>query len=334
MNVLYVVPNLSKVSGGPRTRIAMFKNVFIKDNGLVIENGNKFFKSIVPRKINKVYVESATNRINLIDIISLFFLRFYSKEMTVFIRDIYIELFPEEYQTLRSKITLVLNKLSNYYLTLISTSMVFPTHNMGQVFFDKNKIFPKRKFSELPPGALLKEDDRVLPDFNEKLGILYLGSTKYTNSGFDNFIKFSKSYSDTYNFFVLSGDKDLNQNLAHLPIHLESVNHNEIANFITLNNIAFAMHTRPINEYDELTFPIKILDFVSLQLPFFSEKHSPLVGLLGSDYRLFLSINDFENIHKIINNLSQPEYSSLLGFLKEITKKNTYNERYKKLLTV
>lgn len=333
MNVLYVVPDLRKVSGGPRTRITMFKQVFLKNNGLVIENGNKFFKSITPRKINKVYVESATNRISLTDVISLFFLRLYAKELTIFIRDIYIELFPEEYQSARGKITLVLNKLSNYYLTLISTSMVFPTNNMGRVFFDKNKFFPRRKFSDLPPGALLREDDRALPDFNQKLGILYLGSTKYTNSGFDRFIILSKEYSGIYNFFVLSGDQDLSQDLVNTPIYLNSIQHSEIADFIEANNIAFAIHTRPRNEYDDLTFPIKVLDFISLQLPFFSEKHVPLVELLGVDYGLFSDLSDFENIQLTMEKMSEEEYLYLLAFLKKISMKNTYDERYKELLT-
>lgn len=334
MNILYVVPDLSKVSGGPRTRITMFKQVFLRENGLVIEKGNKFFKSVIPRKINKVYVESATNRIAIIDAISLFFLRLYAKEVTVFIRDIYIELFPEEYQSFRSKITLILNRISNFYLTLMATSMVFPTHNMGRVFFEKNKTFPKRKFSDLPPGTLLLESSRSLPDFSKKLGILYLGSTKYTNSGFENFVNFAKEYAHLYNFYVLSGDKNLSQDLVNTSIHLNSIQHNEIADFIETRNIAFAMHTRPRNEYDDLTFPIKVLDFVSLQLPFFSEKHLPLFDLLGPDYMLFSQLTDFESINLTIQKISREEYFYLMVFLKKIALKNTYDERYKKLLTV
>lgn len=334
MNILYVVPDLNKVSGGPRTRITLFKQLFLRDKGVVIEKGHKFSKSITAKNIDLVYVESATNRISFIDVISLLFLRFHAREVTVFIRDIYIELFPEEYQSFRSKITLVLNKLSNYYLTLIATSMVFPTKNMGQVFFDINKNFPKRKFSDLPPGTVANKNDRLIPDFNKKFGILYLGSTKYTNSGFHNFVNFSIKYSDFYNFYVLSGDKGLKEDLADTSIHLNSIQHSEIANFVAINNIAFAIHTRPRNDYDDLTFPIKVLDFISLQLPFFSEKHVPLVNLLGANYSLFSSLEDFETIHLTIQEMSEAQYSSLLSFLKEITLKNTYDERYKKLLTL
>lgn len=334
MNVLYVVPDLKKVSGGPRTRINMFKSVFVKNGNLVIEKGNKFTRSLFPRKINRVYIESATNRISIIDFISLLFLRLYAKEVTVFIRDIYIELFPEEYQTVRSKLTLILNKFSNFYLTLIATSMVFPTCTMGAVFFEKNKMFPKRSFTDLPPGTVIRTEDRAQPRFKEKLGILYLGSTKYTNSGFDKFVGFSDKYSENYNFYVLSGDENLKRDLAGTSIFFNSVNHSEIADFIAVHNIAYALHTRPRNEYDDLTFPIKVLDFVSLQLPFFTEKHIPLVNLLGDEYKLFLDVNDFDKMHQTIQKIDTVSYESLMVFLKEITLNNTYDERYNKLLSV
>lgn len=334
MNILYVIPNLNKVSGGPKTRISMFKRVFLKNNDLVVEKGNKLYNSLRPRKINRVYVESATNRIGLVDLISLFFLRLYAKDITVFIRDIYIELFPDEYRSARGKITLIFNKLSNFYLTLIATSMVFPTKTMGQVFFEKNRRFPRRKYTDLPPGTVLSENQRPLPDFNKKLGILYLGSTRYSNSGFENFVKFALRYVDYYHFFVLSGDKNLNEQLSQTSIKLQVVPHHDISDFIKKNNIAFAMHTRPRNQYDDLTFPIKVLDFISLYLPFFTEKHIPLVDLMGTDYDLFIGFDNFENIHHCIQNMNNATYSQLINVLQNISIKNTYDERYKKLFTL
>ncbi|WP_445958140.1 hypothetical protein [Yeosuana sp.] len=332
MNLLYIVPNINKVSGGPRTRITMFKQVFLKNDDIVIESGNKFLKSIKSRKIDLVYVESATNRISLTDFFCLLFLKLYAKKVTVFIRDIYIELFPKEYNTFRSKITLVLNRVSNFYLTLIASSMVFPTESMGAVFFNKNKRYPKRKYFSLPPGTVLKENDRLIPNFERKLGILYLGSTKYTNSGFDKFITLSENFSEYYNFYVLSGDQNLIEYLKKNPITLNTVKHNEISAYLEQHNIAYAVHTRPRNEYDDLTFPIKVLDFVSMQLPFFSEKHLPLVDLMGSEYKLFIELGDLENLYKTIQSINKEEYIEIVENLKTLTSKNTYDDRYKKLL--
>lgn len=329
-NNLYVVPDLDKVSGGPKTRITLFKEVFRKNGNNVFEKANK--KYTLLKKTNIAYVESGSNRINLIDIPCLLFLRLRSKKTIVFIRDIYIELFPEEYNTFRGKITYFSNKLSNFYLTLISTSMVFPTMEMGEVFFKKNKFFPKRSFTDLPPGTHDITPNRNPPDFSKKCGILYLGSLGYTNSGYQNFIDFAIMYKDEYNFFILSGDKDLKEKVTTTHIKLDKVPRKDIPQFIIKNNIAYAFHTRPRNMYDDLTFPIKVFDFLSFQLPFFSEKHVPLENLLGNDYTLFASFDNNKEIFHKIESIKLQEYKELLHLLKEIAINNTYDKRYKKLL--
>lgn len=332
MNILYVVPDLKKVSGGPRTRISLFKGVFIKNGGEVIEKGNKLSSSLKPRRINLAYVESATNRISFIDIIGLFFLRLYSKKVIVFIRDVYIELFPQEYSSFRGRITWFFNKVSNFYLTVISTSMVFPTKEMGEVFFEKNRFFPQREYTDLPPGTLVEKEKRLIPNFKQKVGILYLGSTQYQNSGFRKFINFAEKYDGFYNFFVLSGDKGLGAILSTTTIHLTTVHRNDIPNFIHHNNIAFALHTRPKNKYDDITFPIKVLDFISLQIPFFSERHLPLINLLSVKYDLFSSFDDLDCIHNKIQSIDIEKYKEYLKMLHQVSIENTYDQRYKKLL--
>ncbi|MAO49516.1 MAG: hypothetical protein CML16_01365 [Pusillimonas sp.] len=332
MNILYLVPNVLNAFGGPNTRTKRFKKEFLKDGGEIVEGKLKVSSIFTRKKIDLSYVESATNRIALIDIPSLFFLRLRSKKTIVFIRDIYIELFPEEYKTFRSKITYFFNKLSNFYLTLIATSMVFPTEEMGEVFFKKNKFFPKRPFTDLPPGTHDITPNRIPPDFSEKLGILYLGSLGYTNSGYQNFITFAETYKNQYNFFILSGDKDLKEKVTATHIKLGKVPRKAIPQFITDNNIAYAFHTRPRNMYDDITFPIKVFDFLSFQLPFFSERHAPVQKLLGNDYPIFASFENNQEIHRKIKSINPQEYQELLSLLKEIAVNNTYDKRYKKLL--
>jgi len=332
MNILYVVPNLKKVSGGPRTRVSMFKEVFNQQGDQIIEKGNKLSRSLKPKKINMVYVESATNRVSFIDVICLFFLRSYSKKVIVFIRDVYIELFPHEYSSFRGKITWFFNKVSNFYLTLISTSMVFPTKEMGEVFFKKNHYFPKRDYSDLPPGTISEVRKRQMPNFTKKTGILYLGSTKYPNSGFKIFMTFQEKYKEFYNFFVLSGDQDLDVALSLSSVHLDKLDRKEIPEFILKNNISFAFHTRPRNVYDDITFPIKVLDFISLQIPFFSERHLPLTNLMPKNYDLFMSFDDLDFIHHKIQSIGIEKYKEYLEILYKVSTDNTYDKRYKKLL--
>ncbi len=329
-NSLYIVPNIKKISGGPITRINLFKNIFQKKGGDIITEGNKlksFFKSH-----DLCYVESATNRIALIDLLPLLFIKFRSKKVIVFIRDIYIELFPEDYSGFRKKITFYLNKFSNFYLTWVSTSMVFPTMEMGEVFFQKNKFFPKRPYSDLPPGTYNITQNIKLPDFSKKLGLLYLGSIDYKNSGFDAFVLFAKKYSEHYNFYVLTGAQNIQEMIQGSTIEASKIPRSEIPQFIQNNNIAYALHTRPRNMYDDLTFPIKVFDFLSFQLPFFTEKHIPLEILLSNDYPLFASFENLDGIHQKIETIGADAYEELLQSLKRIALNNTYDKRYKKLL--
>ncbi|MDC8002352.1 hypothetical protein POV26_14995 [Aequorivita todarodis] len=329
-NSLYIVPNLKKVTGGPITRINLFKKAFNKEGGQIIAEENKL-KSIFQKR-DMCYIESATNRIGLIDILPLFFLKFNSRKVIVFIRDIYIELFPEDYRGFRKNITYFLNKLSNFYLTWVSTSMVFPTLEMGEVFFQRNKFFPKRPFSDLPPGTHDITENVVLPDFTKKLGLLYLGSIDYKNSGFENFIAFAQKYRENYNFFVLSGALNINEIVQGTTLKASKIPRAEIAAFIQNNNIAYALHTRPRNMYDDLTFPIKVFDFLSFQLPFFTERHIPLANLLSNDYPLFASFDNLDQVHQKIQSIHPEEYMELLQSLKKIAINNTYDKRYKKLL--
>ena len=332
MNILYIIPDLQKVYGGPRTRISSFKEIFLKKGGKVIEKGSKLSRSIVPQRINLVYVESATNRIGIVDVICLFFLRIYSPKVVVFIRDIYIEMFPEKYSNIRGKFTRLANRISNYYLTLIATKLVFPTNDMGTLFFKKNSCFPTRNYSSLPPGTRKEKTPYKLPDFTKKLGVLYLGSTRYVNSGFETFIDFSLKYSNSYSFYVLSGDKVLSGENSNIPIIFDNINRDQIPKFIKQNNIAYAIHTRPRNQYDDITFPIKILDFLSFCLPFITEQHKPIESLLSEDYPLFLDLNDKDEIHNNIKSISKEKYYNLLNSLKTISKENSYEKRYIELL--
>ncbi len=332
-NLLYVIPDLNKVSGGPRTRISMFKKVFEDKGDRIIEGKNKFLKSIRTRNIDLTYIESATNRISLIDFLSLIFIRMYSKEIIVFIRDIYAELFTDEFITLRKKITFYANRLSYFYLVLLTDKIVFPTSDMGKIFYQKNKYFPKREFFSLPPGTKEREVEKKLPDFTKKVGILYLGGISYSNSGFDLFLNFADQYKHKYKFFMLSGDQLAKVAISdRTHIYLDRIPHSLIDKFITDHNICFAFHSRPRNEYDDITFPIKVMDFITFRLPFITANHQPLINLLGTEYELFLDISKPELIDRKIEFFSERDsYCKLLQILDEVSTNNTYEKRYEKL---
>lgn len=331
--VLYVVPNIDKVSGGPRTRISMFKSEFERHDDYVIMSKNKFWKCLKLRNINGVYVESATNRISIVDLFALLYLKIKTKRVIVFIRDIYIELFPNEYTTPRKRITKYLNIASNFFLILIASKVMFPTKEMGLIFFKKRNYYPKRPFFALPPGANKNFSEINVPNFNQKLGILYLGGISYSNSGFNHFIQFADFFKDEYRFFVLSGDlaaKEIIGEREHIV--LSCLPYDKIPGFIKTHNILAAFHTRPRNHYDDITFPIKVLDFISIRLPFITADHYPLQNLLSKEYVLFQNVDDYQGIHAKLRKISSRiPYLDVVDYLGNIATKNTYEERYKEL---
>ena len=333
-NILYIIPDLAKVSGGPKTRVSLFKNIFLNKRDDIIEKGNKIVKSVSYKKVNITYVESATNRIALVDFLCLLLLRLRSKKVIIFIRDVYIEMFPKQYTNPRAKITLIVNKLSNFYLTLISTNLVFQTIEMGDMLFKNNSFYIKKPYQALPPATYNITEKKLNPDFSKKTGILYLGSTKYQNSGFNTFLAFEKKYQKHYNFYVLSGDNHLHDLTKGTTVKVAKIPRETIPVYIKENNIAYAFHTRPRNSYDDLTFPIKVFDFLSFQLPFISEKHIPLEKLLSNQYQLFVSMNNLEGIHEKIQRIDKKEYTLLADFLKEIALNNTYQKRYDQILEI
>ncbi|MBW7869787.1 MAG: hypothetical protein H3C39_01865 [Flavobacteriia bacterium] len=330
-NLLYIVPNIERINGGPVSRITDFKKEFNSNGDLIISN-NKISKALATKKLNVVYVESATNRIGFDDLIALLILKIKSKKLIVFIRDIYIELFPEEYKGPRKSITRYCNQFSNYFLTLISSKLAFPTYEMGKFFFEKNKYHPKREFFELPPatdsGAIFQYEIST----DTKPGILYLGGTHYVNSGFEKFIEYAELYSESYNFFVLTPDTDLN-NRYKIPkeLFVSSLKRNQIPDFLKENNVAVAFHTRPRNFYDDITFPIKVMDFINFGLPFLTERHKPMENLMGKDYNLFVDWEDAESVMKKTNDATIHR-KVYLKKLERTAEENTYKKRFDEII--
>lgn len=327
-NMLYIVPNLKKINGGPVSRISDFKRVFKAHGELIIEK-KKILNAFRSPQLNIIYIESASNRIGFADVLSLLILKLKSRKVIVFIRDIYIELFPSEYKGFRKSITKYFNKASNFFLSLMADEMAFPTSKMGEVFFKKNSVFPKRKYFSLPPATSFLDDFASTDlDYNKKLGVLFLGGTKYVNSGIDKFIELSKKLGSNYNFFVLTPDKDLNERFD-IPdsVKIQHINREVIVDFILKNNICAAYHTRPRNFYDDITFPIKVLDFLSFQIPFLTGKHAPLEELMSKDYELYV---DWDNLDDVIQKTEHATISRErhLKLLNEIADKNTYENRY------
>jgi len=340
--ILYSVPELNKVKGGPRTRISKFSEIILKNKENYFVEGKAFKKLKKTLKVKKtdiLYIESSTNRLKLIDVICLLILIRKVNFVVTYIRDVYIQLFPENYKYLRGKITKKANKLSNEFYARISDKLSFPTKEMGEVFFSTQKV-KKENFS-LPPGSYIpKYSKRNLEmKCSEKgLKFLYLGSTKYKNSGFDDFIKIANSFRGLHTFYVLTAD-DISAKLREFDlknvVKVDFLKHDEVIEFVYSKNISFIIHPRPRNIYDDITYPIKIMDCISLAVPFISLRHKPIVSLLPDNYPYFIEDFTVDAIDKIVNKpkeLFEKEYAKTKSDLLRIRDLCLYKNQLEKLI--
>jgi len=343
--IFYSVPCLAKVSGGPRTRITNFSKAVMKRPGNYFIEGNtiaKIKKTLEVSNGDVLYVESSTNRVKIIDLFCLLILKFKSKTTITYIRDVYIQIFPEEYKNIRGFVTSIANKLSNIFYILISDKFAFPTTEMGKVFFSKMPSFLKKEYFDLPPGTYsvwynnkASIDNRVEKKI-EKIKFLYLGGTNYKYSGFDTFLNLSKTMSKDYKFYILTAD-NIESKLVQYGLKdklvVLSLKHEQVIDFLEKEKITFVLHTRPTNNYDDITFPIKIMDCISCGVPFISVSHEPLVSLLGHDYPFFVDSFSETNMIKIIGQSSLDEnYTMSLNHFLEVKDRVDYFSQVVKLI--
>lgn len=343
--IFYSVPNTDIVAGGSRTRIRNviqtlknnFKAFIIQGSGI-----EKISKALKAPKAEVLYVESATNRLTLCDLICFLIIRKKVERKYIYIRDIYVELFPNEYKTFRKKITAILNKWSYFIYAQYSDVLCFPTKEMAESFYKYHSNFPKRSIFIFPPGTFkiddLDEEDLCVDNEGlDGISFLYLGGTKYNNSGFDDYLRLSKNIHGNYKFYVISNDLlDIDEDEYTNVIYLHNLSHKEVVSTIVKEKIKYAVHTRPRNKYDDLTFPIKFLDFISCNLPIITLAHSPLKSILSKDYPLFVEDLNEESILRIleVDSHNPEQYRNVKKKLRESCSRMTYKNKLEEILFI
>ncbi|HBC3489957.1 hypothetical protein WKW42_14970 [Vibrio alginolyticus] len=318
--ILYVVPDISNKNSGPSVRVTNIveSNVF----DAIVSGGflEKITSVMSLHKKSLVYVESSTNRLNIADIISLVFLKYIKRcDIRVYIRDCYTILFPEDYRSLRKKVTKLLLDITNRLYISVATKLYFPTKDMAKEFLDYYNC--NSPTSDLPPGIVVDEYDSFdFPISSQRINyILHVGGLGYKYSGVDNLIKFAMSLDSNVRLLLITRDKALiykhpDFSLVSEKVELLSHDRDGVKERIGRGNVIAAVHTRPLNKYDSMTFPIKILDYVSWKLPIISLRHKPLVSLLGNDYPLFydelskFQFKDLDNSRKKVCDIYQAVY--------------------------
>lgn len=341
---LFSIGNAYLEAGGPRTRITSIAAAIRgADAGNQIILGKKTDKLKMAMKASKadvLYVETNTTYIKLIDLLTLTILFFKSKKRVFYIRDVYIELFPQKYKNLRGRKDVFFIRLTHLYYSLLATRMAFPTMEMGALYFRKNRLYFSRPYFSFPPGTVTPANISGTYDPAKNVKFLYLGSTQYANSGFEDFVQLIKVLHTTCEFHILSPDKDIEQKIypvappeAGKHIRILSLKHDEVLRYIKEQEITFAIHSRPRNEYDDITFPIKFMDFISCCLPTITCAHKPIVDLVGGDYPFFvdrISIDDVSRCMDLCK--ADPQvYHDVVKRFEMLREEKTYTNQIKML---
>ncbi|ALO35120.1 hypothetical protein CMT41_10615 [Colwellia sp. MT41] len=333
----YSVPYSKNITTGPLVRVnGINKEIAqIKSSNIIFADGfNKFKQSLSAKVTDLLYIESSTNRISLFDLISLLILKRKSKRVVVYIRDVYVELFPEEYKTFRKRVTVFFNQLTIKFYAYIATDFAFPTNEMGIVFFSKNKLKVINSF-ELPPACDIECQKATQDVANERLKaikIMYLGGINYKYSGINNFINLVEYSPKEYLFYIVTYDKEIFNYLDSLStssrkkVTIHTLDKVGVDKFIKENNITYMFHSRPINEYDNLTYPIKFFDALTWNLPLLTAKNEPVVKVLGANYPLYVDVTNPAEIVKTITQ-NKPHYFTTLQQIESIALSNRYDNR-------
>lgn len=329
----YVVPIIKDLNSGPGVRIESLRNLLKSDTRFdvnEISNKDKILNTLNSELDTITYIESSTNRLSIIDVFCLTYLRYFKRsELNVYIRDIYTIVYPESYSGLRKRITYIANLVTLRFYHRICENLFFPTKQMSKVFYEFLGVEHDNHIS-FPPGS--SENQLRLSSYNSNL-ILHVGGLEYVNSGLDDLFYVVRKLPNDFKLVLITRDIELVK--SHLSyeeskdkIILKSMNKSEWVHYIERNKVLCAIHSRPRNEYDDMTFPIKILDYISYNIPFISLKHKPLVEMLGDNSTLV--VDDFKDTGKIISRLHSDEvfYNKCVKEIKETADKFTYKNNF------
>lgn len=329
--VLYVVPSIEKKNSGPAVRVSNI--IQSKSFGSVISGSgrNKFLSSLKVKPKSLIYVESSTNRLNVIDLFCLIFLKYIKAcDIHVYIRDCYTILFPGEYSSFRKKITKVLLDITNKFYISLSKKLYFPTLGMGNLYCTHYNAI--KDMASLPPGIVEDEYESFsFPKVNDEQTkyVIHVGGLQYRYSGLNELINFAHNLDKGLKLLLVTRDESLVYEHSMYPkvkdnIEILSLNRDGVIGRLRQGDIIAAVHSRPINNYDAITYPIKILDYISWKLPIITLKHEPIIELLGGDYPLFYSD---------ISEFSSRKYFDSLAEIKKIYNDVSVEKNYRKIMS-
>lgn len=204
------------------------------------------------------YLEAATSTSNLTDFRMLYTLKTHQIPLGIFIRDAYQLFGMSPRQTLKEKILYQAWFASQYVYQKTATVQFYPTWSLAKHF-----TFPRQ--AVLPPAARLGYLPNSIPENPDC--ILYAGNFSPENGGdllFESMAYLVQALP-RISLLVLSRS-EIPQKWRNSPwiLHLDGTL-DDLKPYS--HRLALGIIPRPLNNYNHLSMPIKLMDYFSLGLP-------------------------------------------------------------------
>ena len=337
--LIYLAPDIRTPNSGPTVRGLGLLRAAKSNTKVEVICGselNKLVGTLRSSRTRKVYFETKTNRLSVIDFVCLLVLRWKSEALIIYIRDVYLEAFGAARRTgLRQALTAMAHGISGKCYRRLGSELAFPTEQMRDVYLREHKSHTKSR--ALPPKCAGWTDPAIgqhgIAPVNQR-PLLFMGSSGYEYVGWESLWQlYSLPEWHAPSLHVISRDrpediqiprsvdeaklKILELNAAQLNAHVESV-----------SPIAL-LHLRPRNHYDDMTVPIKVMTSLSWSLPIITMPHSPLVALLGADYPFFF--RNIAEVPSLVERIAADEHKARM-LVHRICLENQYESTILELL--
>jgi glycosyltransferase involved in cell wall biosynthesis len=259
--LLYGMYDTAALDRAPTVRIAMMTGALTRQTHTERITGGRFgrFAAAVrwlasggPRRVDAVYVESATSSAMPTDLMFLALMRLLRKPVGVYFRDAY-QLFRDTYprRSRRQILSDGLWRITTPMLKAVASRTFAPSRGLAEALHLKNAVL-------LPPGT-----DPTQPDLGAGTGqiVAYVGSTNRAD-GFelllDAMVIVHGRLPDAS--LLLVGAPPATE----LPSYVRSQRSSRDGLAELLRPTRLCVIPRPINAYSSLAVPIKLWDYLSL----------------------------------------------------------------------
>lgn len=343
MKILYITfVDFDSLTSGSSVRPKKLYDAFIKKGHEVklltglqnrkIErwkNCYKFFKDIKKEKYDLCYIEPPAGPIfNFCDhLLMLYIAKIKKIPMGIFYRDAYWKF--AKWNDVGNKLkTLVIKYMHIFDLQIIKATcskVYFPSKMMADLFEIKGK-------DTLPPGC---EDIKVIKDENiSGIQLVYVGGMNEQYGGQLLLESLEKVNSKKrVNLHLVCRKDDIKYLEKYKDKEWLTVYHasgEELINIYAKGNVAII--PRKIDLYMNFAMPIKLLEYVTFEMPIISTNCTEVANFINSNNIGLVCEDNVESIATVLENITEEQLKLYNDNIIKAKKNNTWEKRVDKIL--